>query len=171
MPRDAPGVAAVDLIRMFDRAEKRPAAGFDVSSYEVAGIPRAVIVAPVPSRAIWSLPLPHRGLFRAFVAAASPSGSPTGPMRVRVGVSDDRIYEGLTEAVLEPGAPRWVEVRADLSAYAGWKWSIFYQPDRTTWRIVLASDPIGDAPATVVWGTPEILTDTESALEYASRRN
>lgn len=92
-------------------------------------------------------------------------------MRVRVGVSDDRIYEGLTEAVLTPGAPHWVDIRADLSAYAGWKWSVFYHPDRTTWRIVLASDPIGGTPATVMWGTPQLLTDTGSALEYASRRN
>ena len=170
-PRGATTVAAVDLTRIFNRAEKRPASGFDVSSYEVAGIPRPAIVAPVPSRAIWPLPLPHRGSFRAFVAAAGPSGAPVGPVRVRVGISDDRIYEGLAEAVLTPGAPHWVEIRADLSAYAGWKWSVFYHPDRTTWRIVLASDPMGGTPATVMWGTPQILTDPDSALEYASRRN
>jgi hypothetical protein len=163
-PRNTTPVAAVDLLRSFDRAEKRPAAGFDVSAYDLAGVSRAAIVAPVPSRAIWSLALPRRGVFRAFVAVHGRTGS--GSVRVRVGISDDRIYEGLTEAVLTSGEPRWVEVRADLSAYAGFKWSVFYHPDRITWRIVLASDTIAGAPGSVLWGTPQILTDTDSALEY-----
>jgi hypothetical protein len=113
--------------------------------------------------------LPHRGLFRAF-AAQKPSGTPAGPVRVRVGISDDRIYEGLAEAVLKPGEMRWTEIQVDLSAYAGWQWSLFYHPDRITWRVVLASDPIGEAPAAVLWGAPQIVTDTDAAVEYASRR-
>lgn len=131
-----------------------------------------MIVATAPSRAIWSLPVPRRSYFRAFVAAARTSSEPAaGAVRVRVGISDDRIYEGLAEAVLTPDAARWSEIHADLSAYAGWKWSVFYHPDRIRWRIVLASDPVGTAPATVMWGAPQILTDSESALEYASRTN
>jgi hypothetical protein len=156
---------------MFDRAEKRPRPGFDLSSHELAGVSRAAILAPVPSRVIWSLPLPHRGRFRAYVAAVpGQSTPPAGPVRVRVGISDNRIYEGLGEAVLATAEPRWVEISADLSAHAGWQWSLFYHPDRITWRIVLAADPMSDTPPQVLWGSPQILTDTDSALEYTARR-
>lgn len=161
-------VPVVDLIRTFDRAEKRPTPGFDLSSYDLDGVARPVMVAPVPSRATWSLALPRRSVFRVFVALAP--HTPAGPVRVRMGISDNRIYEGLTEAVLAAGEPHWVELRADLRAYAGWQWSLFYRPDRITWRLVLAADPLGAAAARVLWGSPQILTDTNSALEYAARR-
>ena len=165
-PSDTDSVTAVDLVRTFDRAEKRPPAGFDVSSYELAGVARVAIAATVPSRAIWSLRLPHRGVFRAFVALAPEAA---GAARIRVGISDDRIYEGLAEAVLPAGSTQWVEVAADLRAYAGWQWSLFYHPDRVTWRIVLASDAMSALPARVLWGAPQIHTDTDSALEYVRR--
>jgi hypothetical protein len=165
-PSDTGSVTAVDLVRTFDHAEKRPPAGFDVSSYELAGVARVAIAATVPSRAIWSLRLPHHGVFRAFAALAPDAA---GAVRIRVGISDDRIYEGLAEAVLVAGNAQWVEVAADLRAYAGWQWSLFYHPDRVTWRIVLASDAMNALPATVLWGSPQILTDTASALDYVRR--
>ena len=113
--------------------------------------------------------LPHRAQLRTYVATHASSGTSAGGVRIRVGISDDRIYEALAEAELNPRDPRWIEIAADLSAYAGRKWSLFYRPDRITWRIVLASDSMG-APAAVMWGTPQIVTDTESALEYSARR-
>ena len=65
--------------------------------------------------------------------------------------------------VLTPGQDRrWVEVQSDLSAYAGWKWSLFYHPDRIMWHVVLAADAIDGVPARAAWGSPEIVTDTES---------
>jgi hypothetical protein len=156
------------LIRDFDRVETRPPAGFEISTEQRGDVVHPSIVAPVPSRMVWPLPLPRRGAFRAFVALAAEG---TGqPARLRVGVSDHRVYEGLAEVMVPPGDSRWIELRADLSAYAGWKWSLFYQPDRVTWRIVLAADATGAAPARAVWGSPEILTDTDSALEYTARR-
>jgi hypothetical protein len=110
--------------------------------------------------------MPRHGVFRAFVAVASDQPS----ARLRVGVSDHRIYEGLAEVLLPPGGSQWIELRADLSAYAGWKWSLFYRPDRISWRLVLAADATGGAPARVIWGSPEILTDNESVQEYVRRR-
>jgi hypothetical protein len=89
---------------------------------------------------------------------------------VRLGVSDQRIYEGVSELTLPAGTRTWVDLRADLSAYAGWKWSLFYRPDSITWRVVLAADAIGGSGGTLLWGAPEILTDTQSAREYAARR-
>jgi hypothetical protein len=165
--RQVAPVTAVALIKEFDRAEASPRGSFAVSSQQVGDVSRASLVGPVPSRIIWPLPLPRRAVFRAYVAAAH-AASP--PMRLRVGVSDHRIYEGLADVTVAAGDRRWIEVRADLSAYAGRKWSVFYRPDRMTWRLVLSADAIGTSPAQAVWGLPEILTDTESALEFQARR-
>ena len=125
----------------------------------------------MPSRLTLALPLPRRGVFHARVALAEPQpGARPAAVRIRVGVSDHRIYEGLTELTLAPGERTWVDVRADLSPYAGWKWSLFYRPDRITWRVVLAADATENVPATVLWASPEIVTDTKSAREYSARR-
>ncbi len=166
--RDVTPVTAVDLVRQIDRAEMRPPASFELSSQERGGVVHPSIVGPAPSRIIWSLPMPQRGVFRAFVSVAPAPDRPSA--RLRIGVSDHRIYEGLAEVLLPPDGREWIELRADLSAYAGWKWSLFYRPDRTTWRLVLAADVTDGAPARVVWGSPEILTDSESVREYAARR-
>jgi hypothetical protein len=164
-------VRVVNLVREVDRAELRPPSGFEVATREIAGTSYPSIVVAVPSRFTVPLPLPRRGVLRAFASLdPAPPGVPAAAVRLRVGVSDDRIYERLTDIVLTPGDRRWVAVRTDLSAYAGWKWSIFYHPDRTLWHLVLAADAIGGVPARAVWGAPEIVTDNESAKEYSARR-
>ncbi len=156
----------VDLIRELDSAEKRPPTGFSVATYEVGGVTRPAIAAAAPSRLTVALPLPRRGALHAFVALAGASA----PARVRIGISDDRIYEGLAELTLVAGQHTWTELRVDLSAYAGWKWSLFYRPERTTWHLVLGADPVNGAPGAVLWGAPEIVTDQRSARDYAARR-
>jgi hypothetical protein len=164
-------VRVVDLIRELDQAEKRPPQGFAVAEHQLDGAVRPVIAAVVPSRLTLALPLPRHGVLRALVALSDPApGARAAPVRLRVGVSDHRIYEGVTEVILRPGERTWLDIRADLSAYAGWKWSLFYRPDRTTWRVVLAADATENVPGTVFWGMPEIITDTTSAREYAERR-
>jgi hypothetical protein len=164
-------VRAVDLIREYDHADKRPPSGFTVVEHTVGAVVRPAISATVPSRLTLPLPLPRHGVLHAFVALADPPpGGRAAAVRLRVGVSDHRIYEGLTELLVPPGARTWTDLRVDLSAYAGWKWSLFYRPDETTWRLVLAADATDSAPATVFWGAPEIVTDTQSAREYGARR-
>jgi len=164
-------VRVVDLIREMDRAEKRPPAGFAIVEHQLGGVTRPAIAASVPSRLTLALPLPRHGVFHAFVALADgPPGSRPARAGLRIGISDHRIYEGLTQLILTPGTGAWMDIRADLSDYAGWKWSLFYRPERNTWRVVLAADAIDNEPATILWGAPEILTDTISAREYAARR-
>jgi hypothetical protein len=161
-------VVVVDLVRQFDRAEKRPPAAFDIADRTVHGVSRPSLVVPVPSRATWSLPLPRRGVFRAFLALDA--GDPATAVRLRIGVSDHRIYEGLADWVIT-GRDGWTEVHADLSAYAGFHWSLFYRPDGITWRVVLGADPVEGGPALALWGAPEIATDRRAALEYVARRH
>ncbi len=169
-PPAAP-VRVVDLLREMDGAEQRPPGAFHLTEYRRDDVSRPAIAAAVPSRLTVRLPLPRRGVFHAFVALAeAPAGTVPVGARLRVGVSDDRTYDPLAELVLVPGAHGWTELRTDLSAYAGWKWSVFYRPDWTVWRVVLAVDAVATGPAAVLWGEPEIETDTESAREYVSRR-
>jgi hypothetical protein len=167
----AASVPVVDLLREMDGAEQRPPGAFRLTEYRREGVSRPAIAAAVPSRLTVRLPLPRRGVFHAFVGLAdAPAGHDPVGARLRVGVSDDRTYDALGELVLVPGAHGWIEVRTDLSAYAGWKWSVFYRPERTVWRVVLAADAVAAGPATVLWAEPAIETDTESAREYVARR-
>lgn len=163
-------VQAVNLLREFDGADKRPPTGFQIVDRQIGGVSRPSLVVPVPSRLTIPLPLPRRGVLRAAAALDVPGADGAASVRLRVGVSDDRIYEHLTDVVLTSDQRRWIDVRADLSAYAGWKWSLFYHPDRVMWRLVLAADPIDGLPATALWGSPEIVTDRDAAKEYAERR-
>src|SRR5262245_54982089 len=120
-------VQAVNLLRELDAAEKRPPAGFQVADRQIDGVSHPSLVVPVPSRLTIPLPLPRHGVLRA-AAALEPAGPgrPAASVRLRVGVSDDRIYEHLKEVILTPGQRGWVDVGVDLSAYAGWKLSLFY---------------------------------------------
>jgi hypothetical protein len=164
-------VQVVDLLREMDGAEQRPTGSFSLTAIQLDGVSRPAIAARVPSRLTVRLPLPRHGVFHAFVALAdAPGADHRAGARLRVGVSDDRTYEQLTDLVLASGARGWTELRADLSAYAGRKWSVFYRPERIVWRLVLAADATETAPATVLWGQPQIETDTESAREYIARR-
>lgn len=120
-------------------------------------------MAPAPGRITWTLPVPRRGRFRAAVAATT-----SAPVRVRVGVSDNRVYEGLADVTVTDSSG-WSTLTADLSAYAGWKFSLFYQPERSAWNVNVSVDAIGGVPSRVALGTPEIVTDTAGAQEYAKR--
>jgi hypothetical protein len=154
-----------------DRADKRPPSGFALGDYRVGETAHPAIAAAVPSRLTVPLALPRHGVLHAFVALPQSLSAPqAGAVRLRIGISDHRIYEGLKEVILTPRNGSWVDVRVDLAAYAGWKWSLFYRPERIIWRVVLAADAMDSVPATVLWGAPEILTDTRSAREYSARR-
>jgi hypothetical protein len=158
----------VDLADQLDGAERRPPAGFDLTVHVVDGIARPAIVMPVPGRAIWSLRVPRNGVLRTFVALETSDGSGVG-VRFRLGISDHRVSEILATRTVT-GERGWTELAADLSAFAGFKWSLFYRPDEITWRISLATDDMGSARTRALWGSPEILTDAQSARDYQKQR-
>jgi hypothetical protein len=153
----------VDFIKEFHRADGRPSGAFAIADHLAGGTPRPAIVGPAPSRIIWVLPIPRRGVFQTHVAASG------APVRLRVGVSDARIYEQLAEVTVEPDAA-WSGLSADLSAYAGWKFSLFYRPDGLQWRLNLSVDAAAGTPGRVAIGSPEIVASRANALEYSARR-
>jgi hypothetical protein len=148
----------VDLIKEFDRAEKRPPDGYTIATHLAGDMRRPAIMAPAPGRITWTLPLPRRAVLRAAVAGTAD-----------VPVSDARIYEALAQTVVTAGSG-WSMLTADLSAYASWKFSLFYRPERLSWNVNVSLDAIGGVPAPVAVGTPEILTDYAGAVEYARRK-
>jgi hypothetical protein len=161
-PAPSVPVAAVDFIKEFERADARPPGAYAAGEHVSAGTALPAIAGPAPGRLTWTLPLPRGGTFRAHVMASG------ARVRVRVGVSDARIYEQLAERIVAPDAG-WSPMSADLSAYAGFKISLFYRPDAMQWRVNLSADAI-EGPATVFWGRPEVVASTGDAREYVERR-
>jgi len=161
-PRAA--VPVVDFIQDFDRAEKSPTSGYALVLHTASTTPHPAISSPVPGRIVWQLRLPRRGVFHTLVALDGAASA-----RVRVGLSDDRVYEERARARLTADRRDWTSLEVDLSPYAGWKWSLFYRPDRIAWRVVLSTDAIDGVPGRVVWGVPVITTDADGAREYARR--
>jgi hypothetical protein len=171
-PADRAPVRIVNLVRDFRSAEPRPSpASFEVADVSIAGHSQPAVRTIAPSRLIYVLPVPRRSTFSARVAIEGGiDGQPPQPLRFRVGVSDHRIYEQLADVLLTPGVhDGWTELRADLSAYAGWQWSIFYRPERSTWRLVLSTDAVTGIRGRGVWGTPGIDGDRAAAREHVER--
>ena len=135
--------------------------------HDASGLSRPSIVAATPSRLIAELRFPPRGTFDAWLAT---TGGADPTVRVRVGISDDRIYEGLAHVVLSTAAGGWTPLSVDLSRYAGRKWSLFYRPDSHPWRLVLSGDALGPAPPAVVWGRPVVSTDADGLRTFVTRR-
>ncbi len=130
---------------------------------------RATVEVPVPSRVIWTMPVPRRGRL-VLTPALLPSTAPA-QVRFRVGVSDHRIYEGLADSTLGAGdAVAGGPLEIDLSDYAGLKWSIFYQPDWRVWRLVLNTELIEGSSARALWIGPAIYTDVLAARHYFQYR-
>ena len=161
-------VDAIDLVRQFGAAEKRPAeSAFEIADYGAGGVRRPSIVSMAPSRLTWTLRLPARGSFRAqlHVRSAGPADETLG---FRIGVADDRVYEMLAHVQLSSTITGWTPISVDLSRYAGRKWSLFYRPDERAWRLILSVDAAPGARARAAWGAPAIASDTAAARALRS---
>ena len=173
-PEPRISIRVVDFVRRFGQAETRPASGrFGLAQHTLGGTLRASIDVPVPSRTIWSIPIPRRATLNAL-AGVLPASVPA-IVRFRVGVSDDRIYEELVSHTVIAEAGReggWAPIQADLSAYAGWQWSIFFRPERRAWRVVLSTDAVEveGAGNRAIWGEPGIDTDLAAARHFVHER-
>ena len=135
----------------------------------LGGTPRATLAVPADSRITWTLFVPHRAHLQAYVAF--PPGA-SGAVVVRVGVSDNRIYNTISEATVATSdveGKDWFPINADLSLYAGRKWSLFYRPDETKWRIIVATRVLSGSVPSVYLGSLALVTDTDGAKEYLRR--
>ena len=141
-----------DLTHDLPSARIQPAASPDVVRREnltEAGSSTPVLFLRAPSRLTWSARFPDHAELEGSVAIAA--GSPG--VTVRIGIADDRSFEELVRLPLaeSTGASKWAPIRADLGAYSGWKWSLFYRPSRVTWSLIVAADPTPGGA--VLWRT------------------
>lgn len=152
---------AADLINELPRADCRPANACE--RINAPGGPAIRVTSP--SRLTWTMRLPHRGHFESTLTTVSDA-----PVRLRVGVADDRTYEQLAQiALTKTDGPTPLDI--DLGAYAGRKWSLFYRPDEIDWRLTLSADAIGGTPGTALWEAPRVMTTRQGEAEYQKRTN
>lgn len=162
-------VRVVDVLERAAAAEKNPASGlFEVADFSCGHQPRTALGVPPESRVIWQLALPARGVLHTAVAV---EGAPGSAVMFRVGISDDRIYEPLAsiDVTADACGQGWTPLVVDLSRYAGRKFSLFYQPNRRQWRLVLGTNRRGGGPDRAYWARPAIETDTAAAKDYFTR--
>ncbi len=124
--------AELDLLSQMAAAERR-AAG-DVSRAIRADVfmagddGRMALVMEAPARTTWTVRLPHRAHFETALA---------GSGRLRIGASTGRTYQEVAQ-INATGA--WTPVTIDLRELSEVKWSLFYQPLRMDWRLIINAD-------------------------------
>ena len=155
------------------RAEKRPPnMQLEVAEHTFSSVRQATIVAPAPSRIIWTLRFPARGMVRTWIAVLPADDSSDASVTFRLGVSDQRLYDGLTQHVLSASDSHvkgWVALSADVSLYGGPQWSLFHRPDRHPWRLIFSADA-GSGIAKALWGAPGVETDPSGARDWWEAR-
>ena len=139
--RDRP--LEVDLLSLLPTAERR-AAG-DINEHvraDVVGIEgdvRPALVMRAPARVTWSLWLPlHAKLTSAMLLVPAPAGVAQG-VTMRIGVSDQRKYKEIAQLWVTTS---WTPITLDLREYSEWKFSLFDQPLRKRWQLVLNADAL-----------------------------
>jgi hypothetical protein len=164
-------IRAIDLLQQFSHAERRPVNGaFVLAEHTVSGQSRTSLAVPVPGRITWTTALPRRAALRLDAAVAG--DSPHAVARLRIGISDDRVYETLLEKeVSSDDTDRygWTPLSAGLSRYAGPQFSLFYRPDGREWRVILSVDPVAGQPRVFYLGRPGIDTDADAAKRFFKR--
>jgi hypothetical protein len=137
---DSPG--PIDLLAALPAAERRAAGNVDeavrVGQVFVDNGHEPALLLRAPARVTWTLRLPPRSALSASARlAANADGSAGAGVTLRVGLSDDRFYEGVLS---EPVGGEWRPVTADLGKYSGWQWSLFYRPSEIAWKLILNAD-------------------------------
>jgi hypothetical protein len=165
-------VRVIDLVRELPRAEKYPTnAQFEVAEHTLSSVRHATIVVPAPSRMIWTLRLPARGLVRTWVAVEPHGDAVAASVTFRLGISDHRIYEPLAQRLLtasETHDKGWIALAADVSLYGGPQWSLFHRPDAHSWRLIFNADS-GGGVARALWGAPGVDSDADAARIWWQR--
>jgi hypothetical protein len=154
----------IDLLSLLSHAEKRPlgvsGTAFSFRTVQIGGQSQPAVAVPQPSRVGWVLKIPRRATLTGY-AGLEPdaTGKYAGDATFRIGVSGGKLYEQVFERRLNPAANEadraFVPLSIDLSAWAGWQWSLFYRPSESSWKIVFSVD--GPATSnTPYWVAPMI---------------
>jgi hypothetical protein len=151
--RDRP--AEVDLLAALPTAQRRAAGNIDeairADVVRVGDEARTALVMRAPARVTWPVQLPmHAQLVSALTLVPDQGGAPAG-VTVRIGLSDGRRYLEIEKAEV---TSTWVPFTLDLREYSEWKFSVFYQPLRKTWQLILNAD--ATPGGAVAWDVPRL---------------
>lgn len=140
------GQVYIDLLARLNRAQFMPAGdvrtAFVPDQVTIRGERKRAVIVPQPSRFIFKITLsPQAVLTGAFGIPDGADDHLARETRFVIGISNGRVYDGLLG--WKGDTPGWTPIRVDLSAYSGWKWSLFYQPAGITWDLIFT-----------VYGTP-----------------
>ena len=164
-----PQVTAIDLVRLSDRAEKRPpGARFEVAERPCGTATLAGLDVPVPSRLTYRLNFPGRARIVTIPVLQGDAGASA---EFRIGISDRRTYETLatrTVATAECSSGSSA-MTIDLSRYGGWQWSLFYRPDERTWDLIFGVTAISGRSEAAMWEGLRVETDTREARAFVAR--
>ena len=139
---DAP--TSVDLIELLPSAERRAGGNVDDAvraiSLRIEGTETPGLILRAPARVTWTIRIPEDAVLATTAALVpEPEGTTGAGATLRVGLSDNRFYEGVFELRVQPSLP-WQPVTVDLRKYAGWQWSLFYRPSSIPWKLIVNAD-------------------------------
>jgi hypothetical protein len=147
----------VDLMAMYDQAQKRGAGTFNVTDATLAGETKQAVATPANSRLTFKVRVPDDGWLKVSLGLKPEAWTIEGNgVHFYAVVSDGRTSETLFTQTLNPFANpserRWVPVTVDLSAYGGEEVDVILN--------TVASGPGGppdDRGDMPLWGAPEIV--------------
>jgi len=150
----------VDMIANFEAVTKRPKPElFSIADATLGGVTKkAIAIQPLAgSRMIWKVRIPDDGWLWVSVGMREEAWEKEGDgVKFLVGVSDGRAFEELFAQHLHPAANqgdrKWVDVRVDLSAYAGEEVDVIFN----TYASVPGA-PHDERNDLALWGNPEIV--------------
>ena len=128
----------VDLLASVDRAERRPRGAVVTTTLAtLEGESEPAVDVPAVSRIVWTARMPDHAVLHTALGAPQLAAADGARALFRIGISDERTYDGLFGAEVGLGsAPGWKPVSIDLSKYSGFKWSLFYHPRQKTWKVI-----------------------------------
>jgi hypothetical protein len=138
----------VDLIARVPSARLQPEGAVRTDVVTIGDAATPVLLMPAPSRVTWPVRFPERAELDASLSLTTDTSGVT----LRVGLSDDRWYNEILRVRLDPvpaGSPPWQAIRVDLSAFSGWKWSLFYRPSRIAWKLIVNAE--ATPGGTIAW--------------------
>jgi hypothetical protein len=151
------GAEQVDLISLFDQANKKPnAAAFQVVDATLAGETKKAIAAPPNGRLTFHVRVPDDGWLRLSLGMKPESWDKEGNgVYFYAGVSDGKSFEQLFTQTVNPfknaSERRWIPVSVDLAAYAGEEVDVILNTVASG-----PGQPPDDRNDLPLWGTPVI---------------
>ena len=150
------GVERIDLLSIYDQAEKR-GGDYAVVDATLAGETKKAIAAPPNGRITFKVRIPDDGWLKLSLGVKPEAWEKEGDgVYFFAGVSDGRAFEQLFTQSVNPfknaAERRWIPVTVDLSAYSGEEMQVILNTRSSAPNV--QGDDRNDM---LLWGAPEIV--------------